>query len=171
MKRISKIITATLLLGFCYNGYCQNVNVNINNHDATSRNNDCPYRINGICSSEDIGGVDARIIYADDCTWAVLTNYNTFPVTVLYEIGNTLDEDEYENPPYISNLFFTRNNNTGNIVLNTSNSTKIKLDQTRYAEYFYEDYEATFHETLESPYIDCSKFYSIKGMIVRKLSN
>ena len=46
---------------------------------------DCPYRINGICATEDIGGVDADLSEDD---YLILTNYNDFPVTALWEVKN-----------------------------------------------------------------------------------
>lgn len=90
MKKATKFFMAALLLGLCSFGYSQDVKVNINNQDATTKD-DCPYRINGICITEDIGGVDAS--FKDGCTSCnsfhsvlVLHNYNSFPVNVTYSI-------------------------------------------------------------------------------------
>lgn len=111
MKKV--FLVATMLFAGLFT-YCfgQNVNVNINNQDYSS-NKDCDFKINGICSSEDIGGVDIQgldkydeagtdregnpIYYINH--YAVLTNYNDFPVTVLIDFyGNvkqaTLRKDE-----------------------------------------------------------------------------
>ena len=70
--------------------YSQDVKVNINNQDATVKD-DCPYRINGICVTEDIGGVDANFI--ETCISCsnyypglALHNYNSFPVNVLWSV-------------------------------------------------------------------------------------
>lgn len=72
-------------------GYCQDVKVNINNQDAKV-NEDCPYRINGICATEDIGGVDVSFIGSN----IVLTNYNVFPVTVIWQIEYLCGDCRYD---------------------------------------------------------------------------
>ena len=135
----------TLLLCFCYIGYCQDVKVNINNQEQTG-NADCPYRINGICSTEDIGGVDVQFYFnkVDDwCdqwnirgnTYALFTNYNTFPVTVLFEITYGSGENDIRK---------------GNIVLGIEGSKQIDL------------YSRTY---------DYTRLCNVKGIIVRKLQN
>ena len=86
MKKVSKLFVTALLLSLCFFGYCQDVKVNINNQEQTGKD-DCPYRINGICSTEDIGGVDVELITDELNRPAIkLTNYNEFPVTVLWSI-------------------------------------------------------------------------------------
>lgn len=77
---------ATFVGMFCL-GYCQDVKVNINNQDGNAKE-ECPYRINGICSTEDIGGVDVEFTDNNkgDVTWIKFTNYNQFPVTVLWSV-------------------------------------------------------------------------------------
>ena len=80
-------------IGISVFGYSQDVKVNINNQDATV-GDDCPYRINGICATEDIGGVDTEFKgdYASGYYWnnrIVFTNYNSFPVTVLWKVDYT----------------------------------------------------------------------------------
>ena len=94
MKKVF-MVTMMLFVGMFTYCYGQDVRVNINNQDAT--NNDCGYKINGICASEDIGGVEIqglvkyekRTIYEKTkyCSmqYALLTNYNDFTVTVLVE--------------------------------------------------------------------------------------
>ena len=77
------------------------VKVNINNQDGTATDN-CPYRINGICATEDIGGVDVET----DAGGLKFTNYNGFPVTVLWYI-------EYSN----YNQHCDKVEKTGNLVL------------------------------------------------------
>lgn len=145
MKRTTKFIMAALLLGLCSLGYSQDVKVNINNQDATTTDG-CPYRINGICATEDIGGVNVDI----NCEWhwdgsrheydcyMVLTNYNSFPVNVLWQIEYTGDDrycDSYNN-----------NIKTGNVVIGATGEKKISLDN------------------------DCGKWWTLKGLIVRKLA-
>ena len=91
------LIAAMFFAGLFTYCYGQDVKVNINNQDYSS-NKDCEYKINGICSSEDIGGVEISgkvkweyeeryggNNYYYNNRYAVLTNYNSFTVTVLYE--------------------------------------------------------------------------------------
>lgn len=94
------ICICLVLAGIFTYGYGQDVRVNINNQDYSS-NDDCEFKINGICSSEDIGGVEIHGLrkfeqlsctsgtpsYADN-RYAVLTNYNDFTVTVLVDFYN-----------------------------------------------------------------------------------
>ena len=113
MKKVTKFFMASLLLCLCSLGYSQDVKVNINNQDATIKD-DCPYRINGICATEDIGGVNVDFIEEGD-SWPfisyyiVLTNYNGFPVNVLWQIEYTGD---YKDCDYYNN-----NIKTGNVVI------------------------------------------------------
>ncbi|MCQ2286962.1 MAG: hypothetical protein MJZ76_08835 [Bacteroidales bacterium] len=88
----------------------QNVVVQTTNNPSRSAQDDCAFRINGICSTEDIGGVDVQIIYqsfnsnsgeyyknyatidgylGEGGTNAILLeNYHDFPVSVYLLIGN-----------------------------------------------------------------------------------
>lgn len=94
---MKKLFVLFAVIGICTLAYSQDVKVNINNQDVTAKD-DCPYRINGICSTEDIGGVDFDLVKNDNgCTNIVLTNYNKCPVTVLLEY-------EYYHP----NVWFKR---------------------------------------------------------------
>ena len=114
MKTAIRFFMAALLLGFCSLGNCQNVNVRINNQDATNTDN-CPYRINGICSTEDIGGVDVRFeergggVRDDGTYWLskqyiVFKNYNSFPVTVLYKIQYDNSHSRHYGEEQIGNM-------------------------------------------------------------------
>ena len=86
------VIVAVMLLAnlFTY-CYAQDVRVSINNQNAT--NNGGGFTINGIPSSEDIGGVDVQGVAKCDGrngtyyknAHAVFTNYNDFTVTVLFK--------------------------------------------------------------------------------------
>lgn len=87
---MKKIFLLFAFVGISVLGYSQDVKVNINNQEANVKD-DCPYRINGICATEDIGGVDTKFI--DTCPncssyrpGISLQNYNTFPVTVLWSV-------------------------------------------------------------------------------------
>lgn len=91
------LIAAMFFAGLFTYCYGQDVKVNINNQDYSS-NGDCDFKIQGICSSEDIGGVDvqglAKYIYDNvyeyytKTLFLVFTNYNSFPVTVLFQGGS-----------------------------------------------------------------------------------
>ena len=92
MKKVL-MVAAMLFAGLFTYCYAQDVRVNINNQDYSSQ--DCEYKINGICSSEDIGGVDLQEYIKYDlsngyyykCIYASFTNYNEFTVTVLFKDG------------------------------------------------------------------------------------
>lgn len=116
----------------------------VNGNTTTSSQKDCGYKINGICSSEDIGGVSLDEIRRElrggapefNQNWDVfadLTNYNNFTVTVLlkfeYESNSISDEETYQ------------------VVLPSGGKKSIKLKYCR-----------------QSP-------YSLQGMIVRRLRN
>ena len=149
---MKKIFLLFALVGMNVLAYSQDVKVNINNLDTAAVKDNCPYRINGICSSEDVGGVNVDILYADEVTWAVFTNYNEYPVTILYEIGRA--KCGYYSNYSSSVYFYTNDGTTGNIVLGNSGSKKVKLDDSH-------DNYSTY---------DNSHCYSIKGLIVRKLT-
>ena len=93
--------------------YCQDVRVDINNQEISTEEK-CPYRINGICSTEDIGGVDVTIQKESYAAVAIFTNYNTFPVTVLYVISS-----KYPNIP----------DRTGSIVFAVNGEKKVVIKQ------------------------------------------
>lgn len=85
----------------------QNVVVQTTNNPSQSSKEDCAFRINGICSTEDIGGVDARWYrYVSDISgykdmegyissfsnsYFLLENYHDFTVNVLLLVSN--DDD------------------------------------------------------------------------------
>lgn len=117
MKKLFIAALFGLFVACCYG---QDVRVNINNQDAT-KTDDCPYRINGICSSEDIGGVDFEVKTEGDKVSLVLTNYNTFPVTVLMEY-------EYYHP----HVWFKE---TTSVVLGVNGVKKIAEGNSSYRDY------------------------------------
>lgn len=93
MKKLFIAVLFSIFITCCYG---QDVKVNINNNDATATD-DCAFRINGICSSEDIGGVDLELIDRNNINnnldiYAVLTNYNSFPVTVVFRVYGIHDK-------------------------------------------------------------------------------
>lgn len=143
MKKVI-LIAAMFFAGLFTYCYGQDVKVNINNQDYSS-NKDCEYKINGICSSEDIGGVEIQGKLKWDYnssydgylrnTYAVLTNYNPFTVTVLFEYG-----------------------------YNEVHSLVLRANETK--EVFAYNGGSTVYS---KPEPSQSTSFSIKGMIVRKL--
>lgn len=85
MKKVFMVVVMLFVGMFTYCN-AQDVKVNINNHDASS--NTSEFKINGISSSEDIGGVDVQFIDKNNHQQVsvVLTNYNSFAVTVLFKV-------------------------------------------------------------------------------------
>ena len=141
MKRIMMLVAFVGML--CY-GHCQDVKVNINNQEATTKE-DCAYRINGICSTEDIGGVDVEFdAVRNDAIYAVFTNYNSFTVTVLYEVG-------HNHIPYSGIVEEDGTTKTGSIVLKSGGSKRVKI----FASY--------------SIYEEFAQYYFVKGLITRKI--
>ena len=103
---MKKLLIAALFSIFITCCYGQDVKVNINNNDATATD-DCAYRINGICSSEDIGGVDLEFVqirrndadeksseYSKFDAYANLTNYNSSPVSVIFKVKGLYSDDK-----------------------------------------------------------------------------
>ena len=155
MKKIIALILFSGFLSFCCNS--QNIVQISNDGNKNSNSNqqkECEYKINGICSTEDIGGVDVEIIkeevtpapdyykYRFDI-YAVFTNYNNSAVTVLYEIGTASEVYYYKDYPPV------QSGQTGSIVLPPGSSKKIKLQS----------------KGLESS----DQAFFMKGLIVRKL--
>lgn len=117
---MKKIFLLFALVGMNVLAYSQDVKVNINNQDGTAKD-DCPYRINGICATEDIGGVEVEFIQEETYQYhwdyfIVLTNYNNFPVNVLWQI-------EFNYKDYSANGTIK----TGNVVIGIEGQKKIKL--------------------------------------------
>ena len=124
----------------------QNI-IQITNNGNQNTNADCGFKINGICSSEDIGGVSLEGISREDLgggyfsngiTRAYLKNYNNCTVTVLIKLifdsysqgGSTCVEEVYQ-------------------VVIPSNETK----------------------SVTLNHCNCPSCYSLQGMIVRRLNN
>lgn len=141
---MKKLLCIAVFAGMFSIGYCQDVKVNINNQE-TSTNEECPFRINGICSTEDIGGVDVQLVFEKGCngekygaTKAVFINYNSFPVTVLYKIHNKDTSDD-------------KDDTVGSMVLGVDGIKEIILVDCSYYNY--------------------STRFRLDGIIVRKLQN
>lgn len=95
------------------NSYSQNIIQVTNNGDGnnTSNQSDCAFMINGICSSEDIGGVSLERFHREiipgqeNAPWpnyrgyAELKNYNNFTVTVLIKVAFEY-KDNYQEETY-----------------------------------------------------------------------
>ena len=114
------LITAILFIGMLTYCYGQDVKVNINNQDYSTSNGE--FKINGISSSEDIGGVDVQFnetANSNGCTnlYVVFKNYNAFPVTVLC-ITN-----------YQNSAGYYCNSKTHNVVLGINGTKQIKLNR------------------------------------------
>ena len=139
------MVAAMLFAGLFTYCYGQDVRVNINNQDYSS-NKDCEYRINGICSSEDIGGVEIQGKIKWDfesnvdayykCLYAVLKNYNPFTVTVLFEY-------DY--------------NNVQSLVLQANGTKEVYIRCVEPAVQY------------RNPEPSTNTSFTIKGMIVRKV--
>ena len=82
LKKICIILI--ILSGISLNCFGQNNDVNINITTGTNSEEDYLYRINGISTTEDIGGVE--ISHVNESNRLLFQNYNTFTVTVIFEV-------------------------------------------------------------------------------------
>lgn len=131
--------------------YAQNniIQINqVNGNTTTSTEKDCGYKINGICSSEDIGGVSLEDIsrkaldegvFSNGITTAYLKNYNNFAVTVLIEL-NFDSSSRTRNGTYVDEVY--------QVVIQSGETKGVTLR-----------------------HCNCPGCYSLKGMIVRRLRN
>lgn len=86
----------------------QNIIIQNNvNGNSTTESKPCGFSINGICSYEDIGGVDAEV-YFEAGFKLRLTNYNQFPVTVLFEAEYN-NGDRYRTGSVVLGAYQTEN--------------------------------------------------------------
>jgi hypothetical protein len=121
MKKIFVILLAMVGLGF--SAYSQNVVIQTNEAAKSQTKDDCAYRISGICTTEDIGGVEVSPIrvtedgYSGTCV--NFTNYNSFTVTVIYELKAKSSEYRF----------------VGSIVLRADQSKSIRELYHHYAEF------------------------------------
>lgn len=79
MKKLIFTITCIVFAMTCLG---QNIIQVSGNQSNSQKQDDCPFRINGICSTEDIGGVMVEYKKHGDM-YVHFDNYNSFPVTVL----------------------------------------------------------------------------------------
>ena len=124
----------------------QNI-IQITNNGNQNTTTDCGFKINGICSSEDIGGVSLESIsrqdlgggpFSNGITRAYLKNYNNFTVTVLIQLA--FDSYSQGGSTYVEEVYQ---------VVIPSNETK----------------------TVQLNHCNCPSCYSLQGMIVRRLKN
>ena len=86
------VAIAICLAGFGFSANAQNVVIQTNEVGKSPAQEDCAYRINGICTTEDIGGVEATGTPHHSnyqmCAWGlVFENYNNFTVSVIFEVN------------------------------------------------------------------------------------
>ena len=87
---MKKFIIVVTFLACVVSGYSQKVVLvvdSLENFSVASNQEDCMLRVNGICTTEDIGGVMAKIVGSQDAALH-LRNYNNFVVTVLLQIAS-----------------------------------------------------------------------------------
>jgi hypothetical protein len=148
MKKISVLI---FLLGIVVSANAQNIiqiTQNNSGNNTTKTHEHCGFKINGICSCEDIGGVSLEKIsrealdegyFSNGITTAYLKNYNNFTVTVLMKL-----------------LFDT--------------STKVR-NSIEVEEVYQVVIPANETKGIELRHCNCPSCYSLQGMIVRRLRN
>lgn len=153
MKKLVLVLVAMFPL-LCFS---QNIIVTNGNNSNTSNNQDqedCPYRINGICSTEDIGGVEFEFSFIHPYTYLTLTNYNNTTVSVLFDLD--YDAKSFGCYYYTEwddvDVYISRG--VKNYVLKSNEEKKIKLCRTT--------------DCKGKPQDESSKF-EIIGSIVRKL--
>ena len=84
MKKFIVILVA--LLGFGMSSFGQNVVIQTNEAGKSETKDNCAYRISGICTTEDIGGVEISTSYSvNGFYYLELENYNSFTVSVIFE--------------------------------------------------------------------------------------
>lgn len=148
---MKKGLVLLLFVGIITCANAQNI-IQITNNNNGSNNNtqkDCNFKINGVCSSEDIGGVsleeisrvadDPTYVWSNGTTSAILKNYNNFTVTVLMQL-----------------LFDT--------------SGKVR-NPTETEEVYQVVLQPNETKTVALKHCNCPSCYSLQGMIVRRLKN
>jgi len=99
-----------VLVGFGLNSFGQNtVVIQTDEKDKSKSVDECAYRISGICTTEDIGGVEVASEYSGNGYYFLeFENYNSFTVSVIFE--------------YVS----LKNKKTGTIILKPNEKKKTK---------------------------------------------
>ena len=90
MKKVCYLLLLCFV-NFISIAYAQDINVSVNDKEVITKE-ECPFSINGICITEDVGGVDLIFVKEDSNNYesnnyAKFTNYNSKRVTVTYEIS------------------------------------------------------------------------------------
>ena len=146
-----KKIVLIFLLGIITSVNAQNIiqiTQNNGNTKTIKSHENCGFKINGICSCEDIGGVSLEEIsrkaldegyFSNGVTTAYLKNYNKFPVTVLLKL-----------------LFDTSSKVRNSIEVEEVYQVVIPANKTK---------------GVELRHCNCPSCYSLQGMIVRRLRN
>ena len=99
MKKLIFTITCVVFAMTCLG---QNIIQVSGNQSNSQKQDDCPFRINGICSTEDIGGVMVEFKYhTNDGGYIHLDNYNNFPVSVLLQVTYRRTSGVLDNPRII----------------------------------------------------------------------
>lgn len=145
---MKKIFAILFFWGIMTGATAQNIiQITNNGNESTTTQKDCGFKINGICSSEDIGGVSLEGIsrealsegyFTNGITRAYLKNYNNFTVTVLMQL--VFDSSSKGGSLYVDEVYQ---------VVIPSNETK----------------------AVELKHCNCPSCYSLEGMIVRRLKN
>lgn len=146
MKRIYALI---LIVGMISCAKAQNIiQITNNGSSNTSYQKECEFKINGICSTEDIGGVslekisrvadDPNYAFSNGTTTAYLKNYNNFTVTVLMQL--LFDSSRKGGDAYVEEVY--------QVVIPSNETKKVELK-----------------------HCNCVSCYSLQGMIVRRLKN
>lgn len=145
---MKKSFVLILLLSMIASAKAQNI-IQITNNGTSSNNNtqrECDFKINGVCSSEDIGGVSLERFYnelipgEEYAPWpnhygyAELKNYNNFTVTVLIKVAFEF-RDSYQEETY-------------QVVIPSNETRNVKIKKG-----------------------NCPSCYTLQGMIVRRLRN
>lgn len=146
---MKKICTLIVLLGFIIYGNAQNIVQITQNSNTTTTTKESGFTINGISSSEDIGGVSLEDIsrkalddgyFSNGITSAYLKNYNNFTVTVLFKL-----------------LF--------------DSSSKVRNNPIEKEEVYQVVIPANETKAVPLKHCNCPSCYSLLGMIVRRLRN
>jgi hypothetical protein len=78
-----------VFIGLGSNLFGQNIVIQTNEGNKSTTKDDCAYRINGICTTEDIGGVEVSRGFRSLNDFQLrFTNHNSFTVSVIYELEN-----------------------------------------------------------------------------------
>ena len=143
---MKKVFIILFLCGIWTHANAQNI-IQITNNGSQSTTTDCGFKINGVCSSEDIGGVSLEGIEREDLgggpfsngiTRAYLKNYNNFTVTVLIQLA--FDSYRQGGSTYVEEVY--------QVVIPSNETKSVQLN-----------------------HCNCPGCYSLQGMIVRGLKN